>query len=394
MTLTEVKRLIFDKIVQFLGDIAPNQQGGFGNARVSNASVRTATATPDLIDPSDFLVLVNAGAATVNLPPCTDGGRWLLIINVGTSTAVTPAGADTIDGGGAVTLSRVGEFILLMSDTVSDWKTLGHAVAHGLSVAGPASSVNGHIAVWSGTTGALLKDSVNAFYTDDAVTVSLVTDSALKLTLRGDKDVKLQSVTEDAEVAAPTGKIVKLTVNGVTILSVTGSIVDAGTHKISNVVDPAAAQDAATKNYVDTADAGKVSTTLTSGNILVGNGSNVATSVAMSGDGRIGNTGAFDSQLTTETGITAAGTVQGDATALTKKVNEVTTTAAATGVRLPTAVAGYVVYVFNRGANTLNIYPASGAQINALGANVADTAATLTHKQYVAVSSTQWYSVP
>ena len=60
--------------------------------------------------------------------------------------------------------------------------------------------------------------------------------------------------------------------------------------KISNLADPAAAQDAATKNYVD--NAASANTTLPDGTIFVGNTTNQATSVALSGDVTITNTGA------------------------------------------------------------------------------------------------------
>ena len=60
--------------------------------------------------------------------------------------------------------------------------------------------------------------------------------------------------------------------------------------KISNLADPAAAQDAATKNYVD--NAASANTTLPDGTIFVGNVTNQATSVALSGDVTITNTGA------------------------------------------------------------------------------------------------------
>jgi hypothetical protein len=70
----------------------------------------------------------------------------------------------------------------------------------------------------------------------------------------------------------------------------TATGINAETHKITNVVDPGSAQDAATKNYVDTT---RLSNTLTSAHLFVGNGSNVATDVAVSGDLTLANTGAF-----------------------------------------------------------------------------------------------------
>jgi hypothetical protein len=44
-------------------------------------------------------------------------------------------------------------------------------------------------------------------------------------------------------------------------------------------------------------------------------------------------------------------------------------------------------------ADVLKIYPATGAQINALGANTATTLAISTSIQLFATSTTQWYSV-
>jgi hypothetical protein len=62
-----------------------------------------------------------------------------------------------------------------------------------------------------------------------------------------------------------------------------------GANKLTGVADPTLAQDAATKNYVDTATAGI--TTLADGKIYLGNASNVATEVTPSGDVTMTNAG-------------------------------------------------------------------------------------------------------
>lgn len=93
------------------------------------------------------------------------------------------------------------------------------------------------------------------------------------------------------------------------------------------------------------------------------------------------------------TGISAAGSIQGDATAITKDINVVSTVSAAQGVRLPTAVAGMVLIVNNTSATNLNVYPATGAAINSLATNAAYTHIAGGSLQYYAVSSTQWYTV-
>jgi hypothetical protein len=91
--------------------------------------------------------------------------------------------------------------------------------------------------------------------------------------------------------------------------------------------------------------------------------------------------------------VSAAGTTQATGTALTKELNRVSTVASGAGVVLPTAVAGMAIIITNTSANSLLVYPAAGAQINALAANAAYTQTTLATLQYVALTATQWYTV-
>lgn len=96
------------------------------------------------------------------------------------------------------------------------------------------------------------------------------------------------------------------------------------------------------------------------------------------------------------TGLTATGSTAGTALLLTKNANEVTTVSAGTGVRLPSSgvnnVTGIPVVVFNRGANTLNVYPPSGGDIDGLGTDVAYTLAAGASKAFWAMSNTQYFS--
>lgn len=93
------------------------------------------------------------------------------------------------------------------------------------------------------------------------------------------------------------------------------------------------------------------------------------------------------------TGITAAGANQAAATAITKTINEVSTVAASTGVRLPTPEPGEFFLIANDGANALNVYPATGGAINNLAANAALSVPTDTRRLFFAVSTTQLYSL-
>lgn len=91
--------------------------------------------------------------------------------------------------------------------------------------------------------------------------------------------------------------------------------------------------------------------------------------------------------------VSAAGTTQGTATALTVDYNVVTTVAAGAGVVLPTATAGRRIVIVNKGANVLTIYPATSAYIDALAVNAGIQVAANGSIELMASSTTQWYSI-
>jgi len=93
--------------------------------------------------------------------------------------------------------------------------------------------------------------------------------------------------------------------------------------------------------------------------------------------------------------VSAAGTTQGTATALTRPINIVSTVAAgsADGVVMPATVAGMRIIVINTSAATLKVYPASGGQINALGTNAAYVLAAGGRLEFVATTTSQWYTL-
>lgn len=94
------------------------------------------------------------------------------------------------------------------------------------------------------------------------------------------------------------------------------------------------------------------------------------------------------------TGITAfAGGGQGSAVALTRECCFVSTVASANdSVKLPTPAAGMRVVVHNDGANSLNVFPASGHTINALSANTAIAIASTASLEFWGRSATAWRS--
>jgi hypothetical protein len=95
----------------------------------------------------------------------------------------------------------------------------------------------------------------------------------------------------------------------------------------------------------------------------------------------------------TSAAVSAAGTTQGTATALTSAYNVVTTVAAGAGVILPTpTAAGTSVSIVNKGANPLLVYPNSGAVIDAGAANAAISLPVGASYTAQNSSPTQWYT--
>lgn len=94
--------------------------------------------------------------------------------------------------------------------------------------------------------------------------------------------------------------------------------------------------------------------------------------------------------------LTAAGTTQLGATAITAGVRRAIITVAATasthGVRLPTAATGITVTVGNAGAFGAKVYPATGGKIAAAATNAADATVLAVNKAntYIAVNTTLW----
>ena len=92
--------------------------------------------------------------------------------------------------------------------------------------------------------------------------------------------------------------------------------------------------------------------------------------------------------------VTAAGANQGAATALTSRVNQVTTASSGQGVRLPTpARAGGRFFVRNSSGNPIKLYPASGGQIENLGTNVGMDIQSGDWVELLAITTTLWLKV-
>jgi hypothetical protein len=98
--------------------------------------------------------------------------------------------------------------------------------------------------------------------------------------------------------------------------------------------------------------------------------------------------------FTVEASLTASVTQSQGQQPLTKQWNEVSVCANANDVvTLPAAAAGLICMLANAGAETLQVYPASGDSIDGGAADASTTQATGVVRVYMAVSDAKWYSV-
>jgi len=91
--------------------------------------------------------------------------------------------------------------------------------------------------------------------------------------------------------------------------------------------------------------------------------------------------------------VSAAGTTQGDATALTKTVNMITTATANQGVKLPTAAAGLTIKVVNTTAVTIKVYPNTSDVIDGGTVNVGVNLSPYSSVELVAQDAVDWFRV-
>jgi hypothetical protein len=99
-------------------------------------------------------------------------------------------------------------------------------------------------------------------------------------------------------------------------------------------------------------------------------------------------------KLSVGAALTATGADQAGALQLASAVNQVTTVAASTGVKLyASPVAGDVQVVYNGGANALTVYPQTSGTINALAANSGMQLGTNTVVMFFAVTTTAWIGI-
>jgi hypothetical protein len=134
------------------------------------------------------------------------------------------------------------------------------------------------------------------------------------------------------------------------------------------------------------------------GTLAVGNGGTGVTtstgtgSVVLSTSPSLTTPSLSGETFSTSATVSAGTNAQGQG-ALTSDYNVITTASSnPSGVTLPTATTGRRIYIVNKGANPINVYPATSAYIDALAINASIQIPVNGIMEFNASSTTQWYS--
>jgi len=353
--------------IGYSGTALPIANGGTGATTAAEAfsdltplTLTTASATPlVLTNTSSYQQQITGSTTqTITLPStATLAVGWSFLITNGTGFTVT---VNTSTGATVYTNSNIGSYrvwcISTANNNAASW------------------SVGAETFSFETGTGSVVRATAPTF--TGIVNVASLTASS---TLTGNSTVSLLGSTNSTTALGTNATTGSAVIGGT---SQTGTIT-LGRSTVSQQIDiQAGATASGSTKTINIGTAG-----------LSGSTTNIAIGSAVSGaTSRTTLNGIVIDSISAA--VSAAGTTQGTATGLVSNINNVTVVATgATGVRLPTAVAGMRILVRNSdSADTLSIYPATGGTINALAANAAFTLAAGSTIELMATTTTQWYT--
>ena len=217
---------------------------------------------------------VSTGAGVVEEIATTGSGN---VVRATSPTLVTPVlGAAT-----GTSLSVSGQLTSTVATGTAPLVVTSTTPVANLSIGGNAATVTTN----ADLTGPITSVGNATTITDGAVTSAKILDGTIAV---GDFAVNAVESAKIKDTAVTNGKLDKTNIPLSGFGAATADVA-LGAKKLTGVADPTLAQDAATKNYVDTATAGI--TTLANGKIYLGNASNEATEVTPTGDVTITNAG-------------------------------------------------------------------------------------------------------
>ena len=93
------------------------------------------------------------------------------------------------------------------------------------------------------------------------------------------------------------------------------------------------------------------------------------------------------------TGLVATGTVQGSAAPMRAKYNVFETVGSGLSALLPTRTPWGVIFVTNKGANTLKIYPSPGYKIDSLSIDASTNLAAGATVRFASDGAGNWWTL-
>jgi hypothetical protein len=100
----------------------------------------------------------------------------------------------------------------------------------------------------------------------------------------------------------------------------------------------------------------------------------------------------YEQVFSGSTGLTATGSTQTDALSIATRINQISTVASGTGVKLTVGTGDWQM-IYNAGANGLKVYPPTGGSINQLAANAPFIVPPARSAIVFAASSTVWLAI-
>jgi hypothetical protein len=270
------------------GDVSGTGTGtiatSIANDAVTTAKIANSSVTNTKLQNSSITINGNTvplgGTATINTSPI---GTVLTSGNVLVGNASNLAAEVSMNGD--VSIYNLG-VTTIAPNAVTSSKIADSNVTNA-KLQNSSITINGNT-VDLGGTATINASPVGTTLTSGNVLVGSASNLAAEVTMNGDVTITNAGVT-----VIGTGKVTDVKLDKTNIpLSGFGAAetaVDLGSNKLTNVTDPTLPQDAATKNYVDSATS--AITALADGKIYIGNASNVAAEVSMNGDVSINNLG-------------------------------------------------------------------------------------------------------
>lgn len=361
------------------------------NAQPNITSVGTLTSlsVTGNVTAANFVGTLANGNSSVSIPAANGninlsaaGGTNELVI---TSTGINVAG--TLNATGNANVNNLGTAQVLATANVTAPQLISNVATGTAPLVVTSTTTVANLAAATATTAGTVTTAAQPNITSTGTLTSLTVSGNVSFTganiaLGGNSNVRITGGSSGQLLSTDGSGNLSWVNQGSIISGAAGS----NTQIQYNALGLLAASANFTFNYATNA--------LTVAGNITGANLNTAGSVTASGNVNGANLTASSYYVRSiATGIIAAGSTQGTATALTKEINVIGTVVSGQGVVLPTAVAGMVLIVNNTSVNAVNVFPATGAAINSLSSNSAYVHPSGASLQYYATSSTQWYTV-